>query len=93
MREIDDDGALRLVGAIARQWIKEQPDEIPLVATWLHLEEHQLRRKQARAEQAGNGVTHCRQCGRPLPVRYDDRGRRMYCSKRCCDRSSRARNR
>ncbi|HNU05998.1 MAG TPA: hypothetical protein PKL67_17815, partial [Anaerolineae bacterium] len=42
--QIDPDAALRLTAAIARQWLREQPDDIDLVADWLGLEPDQLRR-------------------------------------------------
>lgn len=82
MIQIDPDGALALAGAIARQWIAEQPDEAHIVAAWLGLETHQLRR-QPCAEQPGDGVLTCRQCGARLPVKLGGGRRRVYCGDRC----------
>lgn len=84
MTEIDPDGALLLAAAIARQWISEQPDEAPLVAAWLGLDAHQLRRTQApRVAQAGDGITTCRHCGAPLPVKFGGGRHRIWCNDRC----------
>lgn len=88
MIQIDPDGAVALAAAIARQWIAEQPDETPIVAAWLGLETHQLRR-QPCAEQPGDGVTTCRQCGAHLPVKFGGGRRRIWCSNRCRNRANR----
>lgn len=82
MIEIDPDGALLLAAAIARQWIREQPDELPTVAAWLGLDVHQLRRAP-RAERPGDGMTTCRQCGARLPVKLGGGRHRIYCGDRC----------
>lgn len=89
MLQIDPDGALLLAAAIARQWIREQPDELPIVAAWLGLEAHQLRRR-ACDEQAGDGVLTCRQCGARLPVKLGGGRRRVYCGDRCRRRYDKA---
>lgn len=87
---IDPDGALRLAAAVARQWLLEQPDELPVVARWLGVEEHQLRRPR-RAEHPGDGVTTCRHCGATLPMNLGGVRRRIWCSDRCRRRHSRTR--
>lgn len=83
MQQIDPDGALLLAAAIARQWMREQPAETHIVAAWLVLEPHQLRRQPPRAEQPGDGVTTCRHCGARLPVQDGGGRRRVYCGDRC----------
>jgi hypothetical protein len=82
MMEIDPDGVMALAAAIARQWIHEQPDELHVVAAWLGLDTHQLRRT-ARAEHPGDGVATCRQCGARLPMKLGGGRRREYCGDRC----------
>lgn len=91
--EIDPDGAMRLAAAIARQWIRELPDELPMVAAWLGLDPHQLRRTHtSRDERPGDGVTTCRQCGaylyaaRPRGLRGRER---QFCDDRCRNRYQR----
>ncbi len=90
MQQIDPDGALLLAAAVARQWIREQPDEVPVVAAWLGLDVHQLRRR-ARVEQAGDGVRTCRRCGARLPVQDGGGRRRVYCGDRCRRRHDKTR--
>lgn len=94
MTEIDPDGALLLAAAIARQWLAEAPAELHLVAAWLGLEPHQMRRttQPPRGEHPGDGVTTCRQCGANLPVRYGGGRRREYCADRCRLRYKRGEN-
>ena len=92
MAMIDPDGALALAAAIARQWIREQPDDIPVVAAWLGLDMHQLRRP-ARAEHPGDGVTTCRQCGAHLPAKFGGGRHRIYCGDRCRRRYDNSRSR
>lgn len=62
MQQIDPDGALRLAAAIARQWIREQPDELPAVAAWLGIETDELRRRRrspsSRRSLNGRRLTH-----------------------------------
>mgnify|MGYP003598702135 CR=1 FL=1 len=41
---IDPDGALLLAAAIARQWLREHPDELPVIAAWLGIDVDVLRR-------------------------------------------------
>lgn len=89
MREIDPDGALLLAAAIARQWIREEPHELPTVAAWLGIDAHQLRRPAPRAVQAGDGINTCRRCGAPLPVKFGGGRHRIWCSERCRRRASR----
>lgn len=91
MQQIDPDGALLLAAAIARQWIREQPDELPVVAAWLGLDVHQLRRPAPRAEQAGDGVLTCRRCGAPLPVKFGGGRHRIWCGDRCRRRHDKTR--
>lgn len=88
MMEIDPDGALLLAAAIARQWIREQPDDLPHVAAWLGIDAHQLRRT-VRAVQAGDGITTCRHCGAPLPVKFGGGRHRIWCSEQCRHRANR----
>lgn len=83
MIEIDPDGALLLAAAIAKQWIAEQPDELHVVAAWLGLDTHQLRRPAPRVEHPGDGVTTCRHCGAPLPAKFGGGRHRIYCGDRC----------
>lgn len=83
MIEINSDGALLLAGAIARQWIREEPQELPAVAAWLGLEADVLRRG-LRIQPTPHTDGTCRNCGAPLPAeRSHARIRRIYCSQRC----------
>lgn len=89
IREIDLDGALLLAAAIARQWMRELPDELPMIASWLNLDPHQLRRTH-RAERPGDGVTTCLYCGAYLPEYHGRRGYRgRYCNASCRKRHKR----
>mgnify|MGYP003376369214 CR=1 FL=1 len=96
MMEIDPDGALLLAAAIARQWIREEPHELPTVAAWLGIDVHQLRRRPPRdahpprGVQAGDGVTTCRHCGASLHGRpRGERGpARQFCNSSCRGRHS-----
>lgn len=83
MMEIDPDGALLLAAAIARQWIRDEPQDLATVADWLGIDVHQLRRPAPRGAQAGDGVTTCRGCGAPLPVKFGGGRHRIWCSDRC----------
>ena len=89
MIEIDPDGALLLAAAIARQWIREQPDETHVVARWLGVDEHQLRRRTTRVEHPGDGINTCRHCGAHLPVKFGGGRHRIWCSDRCRNRANR----
>ena len=68
---IDNDGALRLAGAIARQWLQDEPSELPHVARWLGLDPGALRR--------GLGLGNCEECGGALVQRAAGPARR-FCS-------------
>lgn len=81
---IDPDGALNLAGAIARQWLKDRPDEYVLVALWLGLDPRQLRPARPAG---GDGVTTCRTCGARLPEQTRGGRRRVFCSKSCAGRA------
>jgi hypothetical protein len=91
MIEIDETGALRLAAAIARQWIREQPDELPAIARWLDLDPDDLRRRMrppATKRPSGNWPT-CAGCGAPLPD-FQRVGRpRRWCSEACRYRATR----
>ena len=85
MIEIDDDGALRLAAAIARQWIREQPNELPTVAAWLGIETDMLRQRfhPPAARRARAGWPACRGCGAPLPEQVGGGKKRQWCSEGC----------
>lgn len=92
MIEIDPDGALRLAAAIARQWIRDEPQALPTVAAWLGIEADVLRRRlyPPAARRAPEGWPTCPACGAPLPEHNNGtRGRkRLWCSDRCRQRAS-----
>ena len=102
LRDLDQDGALALLAAIARQWLKdarENPAELGNVADWLGLTPRELaRRFEGRpALQAVNPARWrtCPACGQTLPDHNESETgtgrRRLYCNDTCRRRAARMR--
>lgn len=95
MVNLDDDGAVCLAAAVARQWIRDLPGEVPVVADWLGLEPDELRRrlnpKPRRPPNGWSATAVCRGCGAPLPERSGPGRQRLWCSEACRWRAYRAR--
>lgn len=100
---LDSDGALALLAAIARQWLKDaktNPAELGNVAAWLGLTPKELaRRIDGRpALRPVNGARWrtCPACGQVLPDHNaSERGsgrRRQFCNDTCRRRAARVRN-
>lgn len=102
LQDLDQDGALALLAAIARQWLKdarENPAELRDVATWLGLTPRELARRldgrpALRPADPARWRT-CPACGQTLPdhnASETGQGRRrLYCDDTCRRRAARAR--
>ena len=90
---LDFDGALDLLKAIGLQWAKDarkNPDELPGLAAWLEMEQHEARRWLHGGHPvtpAASGQRACPACGAALPQHNaSERGtgqKRLYCNERC----------
>ena len=81
---LDVDDALILAAAVARQWLREAPEELPIVAHWLDVDPKQLRQRMAPASgQPGDGRHTCAGCGALLPPQEGAGRRRKWCSEDC----------
>lgn len=87
---VDFDGAVALLGAVARQWLKDaktNPDELASLAAWLGLRPDELQRRLQRVTRgpAASWQRTCPACGAGLPEQ--NRGRRgrdrLFCSDAC----------
>ena len=90
--EIQDDGALRLLAAIIRRWLLDEPQELPAVATWLGMPPDVLRRR-VLPPAARPGWPACPGCGAELPLQIGGGRRRIWCSERCRLRYNRKKTR
>lgn len=89
MNELDDDGALALLGAIARQWLEDSrrhPEELAALARWLDMTlpavEARMAVQRSRALRQTTG--RCELCGASMVI-YLSRGGKpqRYCGARC----------
>lgn len=76
--------AVRLLSAVARQWVDDaRSDDAALaaLADWLNMPADELCRRLS--------VRRCRTCGAELPERRTKVGqRKLYCSKACSQRAA-----
>ncbi len=102
LQTVDFDGALALLGAVVRLWLKDardEPEELAALAGWLGLKPHELaRRIDGRpALTAPNQARWrtCPGCGQALPEHNtSEHGagrRRQYCDDRCRRRAAKLR--
>lgn len=87
---VDHDGALALLGAVARQWLKDakkDQDELTGFAAWLGLRPDELQRRLQGVTRApaASWQRTCPACGAGLPEHnHGRRGReRLFCSDAC----------
>lgn len=100
---LDSDGALALLAAIARQWLKDaktNPAELGNVAAWLGLTPKELARRldgrPALRPVTGARWRTCAACGQVLPDHNEGESgagrRRQFCNDTCRKRAARVRN-
>lgn len=102
LQSVDFDGALALLGAVVRLWLKDardEPEELAALAGWLGLTPHELARRidgrpALTAPDPARWRT-CPGCGQTLPEHNaSEHGagrRRLYCDERCRRRAANAR--
>ena len=98
LHPLDFDGALALLGAVVRQWLKDcqGPEDLAELAGFLGLQSSELARRldgrPALTVPDGGRWRSCSFCGQPLPDHnYSDGGagrRRLWCSDRCRHRAA-----